>query len=309
MVEQPRVAILMCTFNGERFLKEQLNSFATQTHQDWTLWVSDDGSTDQTLGILRATQADWGADRLKIVEGPRKGFARNFLSLACRPEIEAEYFAFSDQDDIWLPEKLHRAIGMLEKLPNNTPSLYGSRTQLIDVEGKVIGLSKLTPDDLSFNNALVQNFACGNSMVINQQLRDVLQFAGPNLDIVSHDWWLYLLATAIQGNVIFDDQPFIHYRQHKNNMVGEDSSISAKLKRMNKILSGQRKGWMQRNLIALKTIECKMSKDFVKTTEYLAAIKDCSIFQRILILKRIDLRRQSKYQTSALLAAIAINLL
>ena len=102
MAKQPHVAILMCTLNGERFLKEQLDSFTTQTHQDWTLWVSDDGSTDQTLEILRATQAEWGADRLKIVEGPRKGFARNFLSLACRAEIEAEYFAFSDQDDVWL---------------------------------------------------------------------------------------------------------------------------------------------------------------------------------------------------------------
>jgi glycosyltransferase involved in cell wall biosynthesis len=58
MVKQPYVAILMCTFNGERFLKEQLDSFATQTHQNWTLWVSDDGSTDQTLEILRATQAE-----------------------------------------------------------------------------------------------------------------------------------------------------------------------------------------------------------------------------------------------------------
>lgn len=96
-----------------------------------------------------------------------KALPEIFLSLACRAELQADYFAFSDQDDIWLPEKLSRAIGMLEKLPPNTPSLYGSRTQLINAQGEIIGISKLIPHELSFNNALVQNVAGGNTMVFN----------------------------------------------------------------------------------------------------------------------------------------------
>jgi glycosyltransferase involved in cell wall biosynthesis len=307
MVKQPHVAILMCTFNGERFLKEQLDSFTTQTHQNWTLWVSDDGSNDQTLEILRATQAEWGSDRLKIVEGPRKGFAGNFLSLACRPEIEAEYFAFSDQDDVWLPEKLSRAIGILEKLPQDKPALYGSRTQLINTQGEIIGISKLIPHDLSFHNALVQSVAGGNTMVFNQNLQDVLQFAGPNLDIVSHDWWLYLVATAMQGNFIFDQQPFINYRQHKDNLVGANLSISAKLSRLSQLFSGRFKGWIQRNQACLKNIETKMSRDFAHTAYSLAALHQLSLIKRLSTFKQLGVRRQSQGGSWALLVAVMLN--
>lgn len=307
MVKQTKVAILMCTFNGERFLKEQLDSFITQTHQNWTLWVSDDGSTDQTLEILRATQAEWGEHRLKIVEGPRKGFARNFLSLACRPEIEADYYAFSDQDDVWLPEKLSRAIGMLEKLPQNAPSLYGSRTQLINAEGKIVGISKLIPHDLSFHNALVQNVAGGNTMVFNQHLRDALQFAGADLDIVSHDWWLYLVATAIQSTVLFDQEPLIHYRQHKHNLVGANASLSAKLNRLSQLFSGRFKGWIQRNQACLKNIETKMSRDFAHTAYSLAALHQLNLFKRLSTFKQLGVRRQSRGGSCALLVAVMLN--
>lgn len=307
MVKQPHVAILMCTFNGERFLKEQLDSLTTQIHQNWTLWVSDDGSTDQTLKILRTTQAAWGSDRLKIVEGPRKGFARNFLSLACRTEIEAEYFAFSDQDDIWLPEKLSRAIVMLEKLQQNAPSLYGSRTQLINAQGEIIGISKLIPHDLGFHNALVQNVAGGNTMVFNQHLRDALQFAGSDLDIVSHDWWLYLVTTAIQGTVIFDQEPLIHYRQHKHNLVGANASLSAKLNRLSQLFSGRFKNWIQRNHSCLTRIEPKMSSDSVHTAQTLANLHNLDTIQRVMQFKQIGLRRQSASGNLALLAAVVLN--
>lgn len=303
----PHVAILMCTFNGEQFLAAQLKSILDQSHQNWTLWVSDDGSTDQTLEILRETQAEWGADRLKIVAGPQKGFARNFLSLTCRSEIEADYFAFSDQDDVWLPEKLSRAIGMLDNLPRDIPALYGSRTQLINAKGEIIGISKLKPHDLGFHNALVQNVAGGNTMVFNKHLRHVVQFAGVYLDIVSHDWWLYLVATAIKGNVIFDQQPFILYRQHKDNLVGANSSISAKLNRLSQLFSGRFKGWIQRNQTCLKNIEARMTSDFVKTAHSLATLHNLSLIQRVSTFKQIGVRRQSPGGTCALLAAVVLN--
>lgn len=307
MVNPPQVAILMCTFNGERFLQEQLDSFSTQTHKDWTLWVSDDGSTDQTLEILRATQARWGENRLKILEGPRKGYARNFLSLVCRPEIQADYFAFSDQDDIWLPGKLSRAIGMLENLPNDKPRLYGSRTLLINTHGEIIGISKLSPRDLNFHNALVQNVAGGNTLVFNQQLRDVVQFAGPDLGIVSHDWWLYLVATAIEGDVLFDQKPFIHYRQHKHNLVGANASIPAKLKRLRQLFSGRFKGWIQSNHVCLKSIEIKMSSDLTRTAQSLAGLHHLNLIQRVSTFKKMSVRRQSVGGNCALLAAVVLN--
>ena len=102
----PLVAILMGTMNGAQFLPEQLDSLAAQTHQNWFLIASDDGSTDDTIRILKAYQAKWPAGKLIIKEGPKQGFCVNFLSMACDSAIRAEYYAFCDQDDVWLPTKL-----------------------------------------------------------------------------------------------------------------------------------------------------------------------------------------------------------
>jgi len=297
----------MCTYNGAHFLNEQLDSIAAQTHQNWVLWVSDDGSTDNTLDILKSTQALWGEDRLKIVEGPRLGFARNFLYLACHPAIVADYYAFSDQDDIWLTEKLSRAIGLLEPQNNVLPALYGSRTLLINAQGETIGISKLTPHDLSFQNALVQNIAGGNTMVFNHALRDVVQYGGSDLDIVSHDWWLYIVATALRGKIIFDQQPFIEYRQHKGNLVGANASISAKLNRLSQLFSGRFKGWIQRNQACLLRIETKLSTDFADIARKLATLHRLSLMQRLIHFKQIGVRRQSLGGTFALLAAVVLN--
>ena len=106
----PLAAILLCTYNGARFLAEQLDSLEAQTHQNWIVISSDDGSTDQTLEILYQYQAKWPAGKLTIRSGPQKGFCQNFLSLACDPEIKADYYAFCDQDDVWLIDKLKMGI-------------------------------------------------------------------------------------------------------------------------------------------------------------------------------------------------------
>jgi glycosyltransferase involved in cell wall biosynthesis len=106
----PLVAILMGTKNGQRFLAEQLDSLIAQTHQNWVLIASDDGSTDDTLRILKAYQAKWPEGKLIIKEGPKRGFCTNFQSMACDPSIRADYYAFCDQDDVWLPTKLDVAL-------------------------------------------------------------------------------------------------------------------------------------------------------------------------------------------------------
>lgn len=304
---QAKVAILMCTFNGEQFISAQLESIAKQKHQNWVLWVSDDGSTDNTLSILKSVQADWGHARLKIVNGPCKGFARNFLSLACRTEINADYYAFSDQDDIWLPEKLSRGIGMLEQYAHDTVALYGSRTRLINTTGKVIGTSTLIAHDLSFQNALVQSIAGGNTMIFNHSLCEVLRFAGADLNVVSHDWWLYIVATATRGKVVFDRQPYVLYRQHKNNLVGANSSIAAKLERLSRLFSGHFKQWMQRNQSCIQKIEAKMPADFVTIGRALASLHSLPLRDRIMRFKSLGLRRQSRLGTWVLLGAVLIN--
>ena len=114
---EPSVLILMGTFNGEKYIREQLDSIAAQSHKNWRLVMSDDGSTDRTLEIARRWAEEVGEDRVDIVDGPRQGFAQNFLSMACDPSLNADFYAFCDQDDVWMPRKLEVALSHLVILP------------------------------------------------------------------------------------------------------------------------------------------------------------------------------------------------
>ena len=119
------MAILLATFNGERFLQEQLSSIEAQEHTHWVLYASDDGSTDATLDILQDFQQRLGTSRVHIRRGPGQGLCANFLGLAADATIEADFFAFCDQDDVWLPTKLVSAVQALLSLDNhNQPLLY-----------------------------------------------------------------------------------------------------------------------------------------------------------------------------------------
>jgi glycosyltransferase involved in cell wall biosynthesis len=198
----PLVAILLCTYNGARFLAEQLDSLEAQTHQNWVVIASDDGSTDQTLEILQQYRAKWPSGKLSIRSGPQKGFCQNFLSLACCPEIKADYYAFCDQDDVWLPEKLSIAlVNIAFNQQLNIPYLYCGRTNYVTENLKSCGISPLFVFPPSFRNALVQSIAGGNTMVFNVALKRLIENAGP-LDVPSHDWWVYILVTGSGGGGI-----------------------------------------------------------------------------------------------------------
>ena len=197
----PLVAILLCTYNGERFLAEQLDSLEAQTHQNWVLVVSDDGSKDATVDILLKYQAKWPQGKMTIRNGPQKGFCQNFLSLACDPQIQAGYFAFCDQDDLWLPTKLAVALKNITKNQEaNEPYVYCGRTIYVDENLRKVGCSQLFSFPRTFRNALIQSIAGGNTMVFNPKTKEYLEKAGP-VNHPSHDWWLYQLVTAVGGVV------------------------------------------------------------------------------------------------------------
>jgi hypothetical protein len=305
-LDQPRVAVLLCTFNGALYLKEQLDSIAAQTHQNIDIWVSDDGSKDETRNILDRAQAAWGPDRIKVIEGPQRGFARNFLFLACHPGIEADYFAFCDQDDIWLPNKLARALNYLGQPPDGTPALYGGATRLVDTQGKSLGVSSLVPHTLNFQNALVQNFASGNTMLFNRALRDQVKRAGNQLDIVSHDWWLYLVATALQGYVVFDQEPHNCYRQHKDNLIGANARPTERLNRLKAMSTGRLMGWLQQNCTCLRGLATQMPPKHVATLRLLDGIRQRTRLYRLGQIAAIKVRRQSRFETWLFKAAIVL---
>lgn len=245
------VGVLLCTRNGAQYLEEQLRSISDQTHTEVHIVASDDGSDDGTLDILHRYAAQSPNRRsMRIQGGPRRGATANFLSLASDPNIAGDYFAYCDQDDIWLPDKLERALGWLRAVPKSIPALYCSRTILIDRDGRYIGVSPAFKKPPSFRNALVQNLAGGNTMVFNECARGLLVSAGP-LDVISHDWWTYTLVTGSGGLVRHDQLPSLQYRQHGKNLVGSLSGLPGYVRRFRRFASGEVSAWNSKNTAAL----------------------------------------------------------
>jgi len=301
------VAILLCTRNGERFLAEQLDSIARQTHGAWTLWASDDGSTDRTRAILAAYRTQWGADKLRILDGPGAGAAANFLSLACNPAVAADYFAYADQDDVWDPDKLARALAALAPLPAAAPALYLSRSRLIDATGRELGLSRRHARPPSFRNALVQNIGGGNTMVFNAAARAVLAAAGPGVEVVVHDWWTYMAVTGVGGTVISDPLPSLSYRQHGANQIGANRGLAARAARAGRLLDGRFRAWTDTNLKALAALESRLTPDNAEVLRRFRAARAAPLWPRLIGLARSGIYRQTLLDNLGLYLAAALN--
>jgi hypothetical protein len=205
----PKIVILLATRNGAAFIQEQLESYRTQTYGNWELLVSDDGSTDDSIKIIEEF-AKQVPQRVMVRRGPQMGFWQNFVSLVRSDEIDGDLFAYSDQDDVWFPEKLARAVSWFEVVPTDQPGLYFTRTELIEAGGAPIGFSPLFVRAPSFQNALVQNIGGGNTMVFNRAARLALRATPADVALVSHDWWTYQVHGV--GTAHYDPEPAI--RQH-----------------------------------------------------------------------------------------------
>lgn len=298
-----RVAILLCTYDGQRFLSDQLESFRNQSHSDWELWVSDDGSQDRTRLILELFRAGAGINRLSIHNGPAEGFVANFLSLVCHASITADYYAFSDQDDVWEPEKLERAVTWLKSVPQGVPALYCSRTRLVDAENNEIGLSPLFPKSPGFANALTQNVGGGNTMVFNHAARELICQAGDTVDVPAHDWWAYLVVTGCGGQVFYDPVPSIRYRQHENNLIGADSSWGARLVRLGQMFKGRFSQWTDRNVEALQRVRVCLTPENRQILDQFSVARKRWLIPRLLGLKSSGVYRQTLFGNLGLLLA------
>lgn len=306
-VANERIAILLCTYQGETYLPAQLDSFAAQTHPNWIVWASDDGSSDATPQLLEDYQRRWACGRLMILAGPRKGFVANFMSLLCSPGLAADYYALSDQDDIWHADKLQRAANWLRQIPEDVPALYCTRTELIDEAGRSLGYSPLFRRPPSFANALVQNVAGGNTMVINNAARNLLLEAGANLDIVAHDWWIYIAISACGGHVYYDSQPSLQYRQHGGNLIGANAGLVARLQRIQLLFRGRLKTWTDQHIVALTPLLPKLTPVNRRIYERFVKARQRGLLPRIVGLKRSGVYRQTALGNLGLLAAAISN--
>ena len=301
------VAILLCTHNGERFLAAQLDSFARQTHPNWTVWASDDGSTDGTLALLERYRTSWGSAKLNILKGPGTGSSANFLSLACHNSITADYFSYADQDDVWNEDKLARALAQLSSTPAQTPALYFSRTTLIDEANQELGISRLFTRPASFQNALVQNIGGGNTMVFNVRARDILCSAGPVVNVVVHDWWTYMVVTGCGGIVVNDPVPSLRYRQHGTNQIGSNLGFGARMLRAGQLLEGRFRSWTDTNIQALQAIEPRLTPENRQVLSLFRAARKAPLIPRLIGVVRSGITRQSFIDNLGLYVAAVLN--
>jgi len=285
--------ILLATKNGEKFLKEQLDSIQSQAYKDWIVYASDDSSKDNTLNILLSYQKKWGKKKLNIYQGPNQGFAKNFWSLIHRvKDKRIKYIAFCDQDDVWQTQHLQRSIDIMRK-DSKTPQVLGSRTQYINQEGKLLNFSPKFLKQPCFLNALVQNIAGGNTQIFNTSLLIYLQKVPLESPIFSHDWLVYQIATAIEGRFIYSEHPSILYRQHKENIIGRNDRFLDRIKRFKLLLKGRFRDWNTQNLACLQYIHNDISPKNKEVVKRFTNLRNQPFFVRLVNMNRLGLIRQN----------------
>ena len=227
------ISIAVCTYNGEKYIAEQLESLAGQTLRPDEVIVSDDASTDKTLHIVRVF-ADKAPFVVRIYShAVRQGASLNFSEAiqAC----QGEYIALCDQDDVWLPEKLAKSMAVMQVLEAQKgvkcPLLVHTDLYVVDHERKMRQLSMMKAQGIyheaeplsAMQVLLVQNFVTGCTILLNRALCESALPIPP--EVVMHDWWLALVATSM-GGIGFVDEPLVLYRQHGNNVVGARTYFS-----------------------------------------------------------------------------------
>jgi glycosyltransferase involved in cell wall biosynthesis len=289
----PSVAILMCTYNGEDFLEEQLDSIQNQDYKNWTLFVNDDGSKDSTLNILKAYQKKWGAKKLHIRRGPQKGFCQNFLQIISDKKITADLYVLSDQDDVWMPHKLSHTIKKIAKLDATKPYLYCARTTYVSRDAKrILGQSDLFLKPPSFRNAIVQSIAGGNTMAFNNPLKTGVQ-RYPQAEVVSHDWWLYIMNELKGGQTFYDHESTILYRQHSRSLIGANTGFLAKMKRLRMLLGGTYRVYNTKHLETFNKLSIETVKTNIDLIDQFLIMRDKPLHVRWQMIHSLGLYRQT----------------
>ena len=302
----PSLAILLCTYNGARFLPAQLASLATQSFTDWRLFVSDDGSGDDTLAIVADHKDRLGVAPVDVRNGPRQGFVKNFLSLACDPALAFDYYAFCDQDDVWEPEKLARAVERLSSRPPDVPAMYCSRTMLIDQEGRTLGYSRAYRRKPSFRNALVQSLASGNTIVLNEAARRLLMVCGSDAKVPSHDWWSYLLISSAGGEVYYDQVPQVQYRMHGENVIGTNTGLRNRIRRLYMLSRGRFARWSEMHVAALAPFRSHMTPENRALFDLFRASRRRGFFGRQIGFLHSGVYRQTLLDNVGLIVAVLV---
>ncbi|MCQ8909755.1 glycosyltransferase family 2 protein [Escherichia albertii] len=281
-----KVVILMSTYNGEKYLREQLDSLMSLDDKS-DIFIRDDGSSDETINIIKYYQSKF--DNIMLLKGSNVGVVASFFELMKAVDFyKYDYFAFCDQDDFWEHDKVSRAISCIKN--TSGPVLYCSRLKVVDEFLNFKFLSPFPQKGLSFSNALVENIITGCTCVLNRlAFQRIVERIPESKRIVMHDWWFYLVLIN-EGTIFFDDRSFIKYRQHGNNIEGMKKSFS---KIINKFISTEKNKYPSLSVQLdeyYRLYVDKLTKDNKDILEQLHQVllnRDLLCFVRLLISRKI----------------------
>ncbi|MGQ7396751.1 glycosyltransferase family 2 protein [Streptococcus suis] len=293
-----KVNILMSTYNGQQFLAEQIRSIKEQTFSDWTLLIRDDGSSDQTKVLLQDfARQDSRIRLIDLEEQNNLGVIKSFHRLL--QYEKADYYFFSDQDDVWLPDKLEASLQEAQSYPADLPLMVYMDLTVVNQDLQVMTESMVRSQSHHANTQLVEelteNTVTGGVAMINYALAEL--WTGTE-DILMHDWYLALLASAL-GKLVFIDKPGELYRQHADNVLGA------------RTLSKRFKKWIRPHI--LFKVYWELIKNSQKQASFLldkplspadrelvqafVTIMDKPMLERYQILKKYGLRKNKAFHT------------
>lgn len=293
-----KVNILLSTYNGERFLAEQIKSIQEQTYTEWKLLIRDDGSTDQTRFIIEQFVAE--DERIRFINTENEGNVGVIESFYRLLKYEkADIYFFSDQDDVWLPEKVALSLAEAQKRPVEQPLMVYMDLTVVNQNLEVLFDSMIRSQSHHANTSLVEelteNTVTGGVAMVNHALAELWT---DTEDIIMHDWYLALLATAF-GELVYIDQPGELYRQHDNNVLGA-RTLS---KRIKKWVRPQLLFSMYWDLIRRSQKQAEKLLTMPLTTEKRAVVEafvtvlDKGMLDRFHTLKQYGLKKNKAFHT------------
>ena len=219
----PKIQILLATFNGEKFLREQIDSIINQEYELWHLLIHDDGSVDKTISILNEYQNNY-PKKVRILNDQKTFYSasKNFFHLIENRSRESNLYCLCDQDDIWHKSKLRIIVESYNAKDYKEPVLIHSDLSLIDDRGKLIEeshnkLINYQKNSICKNSCFYYNPVPGCAMSINAELADKISYCKY---MVMHDWWILLSAIHLNTTVLYINSPLVEYRQHSENVFG-----------------------------------------------------------------------------------------
>lgn len=307
-IDHETIAICMATYNGDKYLREQIESILNQTNQNWVLFVRDDNSTDSTLQILQQYTSLYQNKIILIEDASLSGGSakQNFASILgwVSKQYPFSYFMFADQDDVWLDRKVEKSLQFMKdnESDRSIPLLVHTDLTVVDQHLSVLDNSffhyrNLDPHLNDLRRLLVQNNVTGCTMLWNRALNDLLDLE--NRDIVMHDWWITLTA-CVFGKILCFEESTILYRQHGSNVVGATrvNSFGFILKRLRSYQSVQHKLRMSVAQAGafLDHYEASLSQDQAHILQQFSSLYDCNKLGRIIRICRGSYLKQGLIQ-------------